>query len=104
MYRTLHEGGDLVELGQVQAEVGELVGFGRLEHHPASRPDAREGTEGCHPFAGACRQCAGKSVHLDEKHRTRVVTSRSQSAGARRDPWYHAKPLLVPGAPRRVTR
>ena len=66
MYHTLHKGSDLIELGEVQAEVGELVGFSRLENHPTSRPDAREGTEGRHSLAGACRKCAGQSGHVDQ--------------------------------------
>lgn len=55
MLHTLHEGGDLVELGEVQAEVGELIGFGRLEHLAASCPDARKGAKGSNSFAGAGR-------------------------------------------------
>lgn len=51
----MHEGGDIVELGEVEPEVFELVGFRGLVYQPASRPDAREGTEGCNPFAGAGR-------------------------------------------------
>lgn len=62
----MHKGGHLVELREVKAEVGEFVGFGRFEYHPASCPDTWEGTESRNPLAGAGWQRAGERGHLDD--------------------------------------